>query len=193
METPPQITFKNLSTSDALEQHIRKRIDRLERRHRGLIGCRVVIEEPHKSGAHHNDPLSLAVEVDVPGSRLVAKGGVEARDSEDFATAVNRVFEVMERQIEDHTRKQRDVSRTAENVKETGRITRVFPDQRYGFVEIAGGPELYFTENTVDGIAYNDLAPGTMVVVVRADMDGPMGPQASLVQAIGPQNRMPRG
>jgi hypothetical protein len=63
-------------------------------------------------------------------------------------------------------------------------VVRLFPRQNYGFVEIDGSPELYFTRNAVVGGDFDELAVGMMVQVTRATDEGPMGPQASSVRLL---------
>jgi len=85
--------------------------------------------------------------------------------------------------------KQRCDAKYHENARQTGSVVRLFPDQNYGFVEIAGGPELYFTRNAVIGGSFADLEVGTMVHITVATGEGPMGPQASSVEMTGAQRR----
>jgi cold shock CspA family protein len=63
-------------------------------------------------------------------------------------------------------------------------IMRLFPDQGYGFIEIDGSPELYFTRNAVTRDGFNQLEIGMIVQVTRAPGEGPMGPQASSVRLL---------
>ena len=46
----------------------------VERFHPHIIGCRVVVEAPHRSAEGHNPPIGISVEVDVPARpRIIAK------------------------------------------------------------------------------------------------------------------------
>ena len=95
MDTPLEITFRDLPRSDALAALIEKRVDRLERFHKHIIGCRVVVETPHRSPAGGKQPLGIAVEVEIPGRPLVvAREEEEAHEAKgDQSVAVNRAFE----------------------------------------------------------------------------------------------------
>ncbi|MGE0260719.1 MAG: hypothetical protein AB7T18_18415, partial [Alphaproteobacteria bacterium] len=78
MEKPLQIAFKDMDSSAYLEGLIRARVARLERRHTGILGCRVVVEVPHRSTESGKLPLGIAVEIEVPGrNKVVAKGTEE--------------------------------------------------------------------------------------------------------------------
>ena len=82
MEREPQITFKNIPTSDALEQLIRERIGRLEKFHHHIMGVRVVIEVPHAAPNSGKNALAISVEVDVAGRpRIVVKRSEEDHES----------------------------------------------------------------------------------------------------------------
>jgi ribosome-associated translation inhibitor RaiA len=185
MESPPQIAFKNMETSEALERLIAKRIDRLERLSDRITSCRVVVEVPHRSPGSGKVPLAIAVEVELPGRPLLVAKAEEDRRSlkPDDASFVNQAFEAIERQLRETKEvRNREAVARQESDNVTGVITRLFPEQDYGFVEIVGSPELYFTRNAVIGFDFDQLEVGAMVQVTIASMEGPMGPQASSVR-----------
>ena len=123
-------------------------------------------------------------------ARIVARD-VEAQRAMkgDHLAAINRAFEAVERQLEDLKDKQRGEVKRHENARQTGSIVRLFPDREYGFIEIGGGPELYFTRNAVVDGSFDQLKVGTMVQVTQATAEGPMGPQASSVVMLGGERR----
>lgn len=185
MDKPLQIVFKNMETSEALEQLIRKRVVRLERLTDRIVSCRVVVEVPHRSAGSGKVPLAIAVEVELSGrGKLVAKDEDDRRALKADDTAyVNHAFEKMERRLRDATvsKAERAGSRQ-EGEMDTGVIVKLFPEQDYGFIEVAGSPNLYFTGNAVLGHSFDELEIGMMVHVTRATTEGPMGPQASSVR-----------
>jgi ribosome-associated translation inhibitor RaiA len=82
MQVQPQITFKGLRTSPALEDLIRQRIGHLERMHPRITSCRVVVEAPHRAAETAKVPLRVAVEVEVPGrNTIVAKDAQERHEA----------------------------------------------------------------------------------------------------------------
>jgi ribosome-associated translation inhibitor RaiA len=192
MQEEPEITFKNISVSPTLEARIRERINRLERFHHGIIGCRVVVEEPHRSAGSAKNPLALTLEVEIPGNLLASSGEEEIRAAkDDTGNLVTRVFEAMERQLETAVARDKRQVKAHTAAHEIGRVTRLFPGQGYGFVQVGEGPELYFTENVLHNLRMEDLEEGTQVVVSRAHEDGPMGPLANAVRRLGESDRMP--
>ena len=101
--------------------------------------------------------------------RIVAKDQEEQRAMKgDHLAAITRAFEAVERQLEDLKDKQRGEVKRHENARQTGNVVRLFPEQNYGFIEIAGGPELYFTRNAVIDGGFDQLKVGTMVQVTQA-------------------------
>jgi cold shock CspA family protein len=151
----------------------------------------VVIEAPHRSAEGHHPPLGISVEVDIPGRpRIVAKDAEPQRTRKgDHLAAINRAFEAVERQLEQLSDKQHGEVKRHDNARQTGSVARLFAEQGHGFIEIAGGPELYFTRNAVIGGSFGDLKVGTMVQVTEAASEGPMGPQASSVEILGGERR----
>lgn len=188
MDTPLQIVFKDTESSDFLESHVRERVARLERFHPHIISCRVVVEVPRRAPGSGKNPLALSVEVEIPGKKLVAKGEDVLREAKggDRVAVFNRAFDAIQRQLEDQAQqKGRHQGRARETGSETGVIARLFPEHNYGFVEIAGQPQLYFTRNVVNDGGFDQLQVGAAVRVVRAGSEGPMGPQASSIQRLG--------
>jgi len=183
METPIQISFKNLDRSESLETHIRERAEKLKRFHHKVIACRVVVDVPHRSTNGARPPIGIKLEVDIPGKSLVAKNGKDVYDSKDGGVAlVNRVFETMERQLGEHADIRSQQVKNHESAGDMGTISRLFPDQSYGFIEAMGTPDLYFTRHVVVDGSFDDLKVGEMVRLTRAAVEGPMGPQASSVK-----------
>jgi len=191
MQRPLEIAFRDLDPSDFIRNLVVERAERLERFYPNIIGCRVVVEAPHRSAQGHNPAIGISVEVDVPARpRIVAKDAEEQRAMKgDHLAAINRAFEAVERQLEDLKDKQRGEVKHHENTGQTGSVVRLFPEQGYGFIEIAGGPELHFTRTAMIGSGFDQLTVGTMVQVTQAVVEGPMGPQASFVGKLGGDRR----
>lgn len=102
MQTQVQIVFRNMASSDALTEHIREKVAKLEEFSAGIIGCHVTVEVPHK---HHHQGKKFNVRVDlkVPGAELVA-----TRDqNEDVYVALREAFDHAKRQLEEQVRRQR--------------------------------------------------------------------------------------
>ena len=185
MDTPIRIAFKNLDSSEFLENHIRDRASKLERFHHKIISCRVVLDVPHRAAGNGKPPIGVSIEVEIPGRALIAKSGDGVYSSKDGGVAVvNQTFEAIERQLTEHGDIRSQQVKTHEAAGDTGKVARLFPDQNYGFIEAMDSTDLYFTRNAVIDNAFDDLKVGMMVRLTRATTEGPMGPQASSVRRL---------
>jgi hypothetical protein len=116
-----QITFRNMRVSPALEQEIHSRAAWLETFHPGIIGCRVLLDIPHRH-RQHGRPLAVRIELSLPGEDVIvnhepalpATGRTEVRKSEevdgahkDAHVAVHEAFDIARRRVEDCARRQR--------------------------------------------------------------------------------------
>jgi len=187
MQQPPEITFTGLDHSDALEEYIENKIEELERFHPRITSCRVAVSTPHRSPAGTYAPVAVAVEVDIPGHKLITVKDVERPDEPggERTAMVNRLFHTVQRRLQSAAEKLRqDVKAPEGAVIDTGQVVRLFPEQNYGFVQIGTSSELYFAREVVVDDRFDDLEPGTLVQVTPAASEGPMGPQASSVRLL---------
>ncbi|GIK96904.1 MAG: raiA ribosome-associated inhibitor A [Alphaproteobacteria bacterium] len=192
MDKPLQIAFKDTESSEFLERSIRERVDRLERFHSNIIGCRVVVSIPHRGAGSGKNAISLAVEVDVPGHTIVGKEEQDRREMKnDQIAVITRAFDAVHRQLDELSDIRQGEVKQHDAAGETALVVRLFPEQDYGFVEVKDGPNLYFTRNAVVGRPFEELEVGTLVQVTRATSEGPMGPQASSVRLLDAKRSSP--
>jgi ribosomal subunit interface protein len=99
MQTPLEISFRNMDVSPAVETRVRERAQRLERFYSGITSCHVFIKAPHES--HQSGNLyEVHIEVRVPGSELLVTGKPGNADAHaDIMVAVRDAFDVMERRL----------------------------------------------------------------------------------------------
>jgi len=188
---PIQITFKDMPPSPAIEAWIRERASRLNRYHDRIVHCHVVVEAPHRHqqrGHLYNVRLDITV---AGGEVVVSHQGPKDEAHRDVYVALRDAFRAARRQLQDQVRKQRGaVKRHDEPAR--GRVTKLFPHERYGFLETSDALEVYFHENAVVGAGFSDLVVGTKVRFVLAEGEGEAGPQASTVEALDGQFVPPR-
>jgi len=100
MQLPLQITLRNLAHSDAVETAIRKRAEKLDRYHKHIVSCRVVVEIPSR---HKQQGKEFVVRLDikVPGSEIA----INHDHHEDVYRAVQDAFLAARRKLEDHARR----------------------------------------------------------------------------------------
>ncbi len=102
MQIELQITVRDMEHSDALDEHIRGKVGKLERIYPKLMGCRVVAElhDRHKSQGRH---FAVRVGVTAPGREIV----VNHQHAEDVYVALREAFDAVKRQLEEFARMQR--------------------------------------------------------------------------------------
>lgn len=115
MQQPIQITFRNIDHSDAIENAIRSKTEKLEALFDDITSCHVVIESPHKhhhKGRHYQVKLNIAV----PGKELVVKRAPDKHNAhEDPYVAIRDAFDAARRQLKEYVDKMKrhDVSQDA--------------------------------------------------------------------------------
>jgi ribosomal subunit interface protein len=182
MQLPLQITFRDLPPSAGVEAHIRKKAARLERFSDHIMGCRVVVETPHRH-RHQGKLYNVRVDVTVPGGELVAsRTPAEEHAHEDVYVAVRDAFDAAARQVEDYVRRHR--GQTKFHLPPAhGHVVRLLPEESYGIIRTSDEREVYFHRNSVLDGGFDSLAIGDEVRF--AEEAGEKGPQASTVHPVG--------
>jgi ribosome-associated translation inhibitor RaiA len=112
MQSTPQIIWQNLTPSDASEAKIRKHIAKLEKFTDRPIGCRVVIEVPHRHH-HQGNMYHIQINLTVPGDELVVnRQPPEQQTHQDLDVAIRDAFESAERQLKEYARQRRGEIKT---------------------------------------------------------------------------------
>jgi len=71
MDIPLELSFHNIDSSDALKDAVKEHLSKLQQLHDHIIGCRVVIEMPHKSQKASGNPPDVHIVLRVPGKEIV--------------------------------------------------------------------------------------------------------------------------
>lgn len=183
MDVPPQITFRGISSSDALRSLIEDKIEGLAKAHERINSCRVAVEKPHEHQESGN-PYRVRVAVTVPpGKELVGTAGQLDNDlNDELRTVVIDAFDAVRRQLVELAERQR--GRVKHRDHPEGLVTKLFGDEGYGFLRsVDEGREIYFHRNSVVGEEFDRLEVGARVRFVETE--GREGPQASTVKIIG--------
>lgn len=179
MQTPLQITFRGMTSTEPVERYVRTRADKLETFSDRITGCHVTIETPHRHkrhGRHHR----IRIDMIVPGNELVvARDPTGRKDQEDLYASIDAAFDDAQRLLEDHVRKERGDVKPRETPSRHGHVTKLYTYEGYGFLETQEGEEIYFHRNSVLHHGFDRLAIGTRVRFVEEA--GENGPQASTV------------
>ena len=157
MQLPLQVSLHGIASSDALQNAIREKAERLERYYDHIVSCRVVLslEGRHK---RHGKQFTARIDLKVPGSEIA----VTHVHDEDLQIALRDAFDAARRKLEDYLREQRgDIKRHAPEV--AGRVARIDAERGIGFIVTPDGRELYFSRENVVHPAFEGLAVGTPV------------------------------
>jgi len=200
MTKPVQVTFRNMKPVAAIEEVIHARVAWLETFYPDIVGCRVLVEIPHRHrgrGRH----VGVRVELSLPGEDAVVSHAPtlhgRLKDVEHEAhhkgddieavhkyalVAVHEAFDAARRRLQDFARRQRADVKTHQ-APAHGRVVSLPAGDDHGFIESADGRLLYFHRASVlvDGLPRLDL--GSEVAFVEEA--GDRRPQASTVRVLG--------
>ncbi len=179
MKLPLQITWRHIDKSEAIENEIRSRAEKLDQFFDHIMSCRVVVEAPHKH--HHKGNLyRLHLDIKVPEKEIVVtRDPSEHSEHEDMYVAIRDAFDAARRQLQDYVRIRRGFTK-AHDVYHGARVLRRFPAQDYGFLVTLDGREIYFHRNALIDADFDMLDEGTEVSFVEEV--GDQGPQAKQVR-----------
>jgi len=188
MQKPIEITFRHMNPSPALENEIRERAKRLEHYCPDMIGCKVVVEAPHR---HHQQGnlFHFRIDTTVPGKEIVVQRSPDDQHAhEDPYVALRDAFDAMRRQLEDYSRKRRGKVKSHDEPLH-GRVSLLVPDEDYGRLHTPDGREIYFHRHSLVTGNFDDLEVGTELRFVEEA--GERGPQASSVYVVGKHHPVP--
>jgi len=169
---PTQITIRDIPNSQALEDQIRKKADKLSHFYNRINSVRVVLTVPQKH-KHQGKLFAIHIDLKVPGKELAAH-----KSNEDAYVAIRDGFHAIQHQLETYASKRRGYvkSHPEENV---GYISRLFPTDGYGFIQGIDGQEYYFSATNASNPSFERLDVGDMVHFLAEPASE--GPQAHRV------------
>lgn len=182
MQLPIQIAFRNMPHSETIEELVRDKAAALDRFADHIMGCRVVVEVPHR---HHQrgNLYQVKLDITVPGEEIVvSREPTDHLADRDLQVALRDAFDTARRQLEDYVRRRRGFVKTAEALPHA-RISKLVPEESYGFLSTSDGREIYFHSHSVLEDGYKHLQVGTEVAF--AEEEGHKGPQATTVKLVG--------
>lgn len=121
MKLPLEITFRNVTRTDEIEERIRAKAAKLDKFFDKITGCRVVVEAPHK---HHNkgNTYHVSIELSVPGDEIVVTRDPQTEEHTDLGIALRDAFAAAQRQLQAYVERHTP-SRSGSNM----RISEVLP------------------------------------------------------------------
>src|SRR3989338_5790092 len=110
---PIQITIRDIPNSQAIEDRVHQKAEKLTKFYQHINSCRVVIDVPQKH-KHQGKLFSVRIDLTVPGKELV----VSHKLNEDLYVAIRDAFHALERQLETYARKRRGDVKNRAHLKE---------------------------------------------------------------------------
>ncbi len=101
MDSPLQITLRDVPRSPVLEEAIRERAMKLELFFADILNCRVSVRAADQA-RHRHGVLNVRVELHVPGQALVTFG-----ENEDARAAVREAFDHAAQQLQEYAQRLR--------------------------------------------------------------------------------------
>jgi cold shock CspA family protein/ribosome-associated translation inhibitor RaiA len=179
VQTPIEITLRDVPSSPTLQNLLRQQAKRLDRFCENLTSCRVAIERPHRHQQAGN-PYRVRIEVTLPPRKdlVVVQDPEDNQKHTGLHAVIRRAFRTMERQLKDSTDVRRGDVKT--HAEPRALVVRLFDD--YGFLKSLDGREIYFHRNTVLHGDFDNLEVGSEVRFEESV--GEEGPQATTVQLV---------
>ena len=172
MTPPTEIVARDIALPSSVEDEIRERTAKLTQFHGRILRCRVTVTGP---GRHHlNGPCRVKLLLAIPGKDTI----ISHQRGGNVLQAIREAFKAAERKLEDHVRKTRGHVKH-HSTPPQARVSKVFPERGFGFLEDPAGREIYFHENAVLPPGFDALEPGMRVQFTEGV--GEEGPQATSV------------
>jgi len=108
MDIPLELAFHNMSPSAALDAAVRRQVAGLGKFHDHIIGCRVVIEMPHKRHRLRSNAPDVHILLRVPGreivvSRELAHAG-ERKSATNAYAVLSDAFSAVQKKLKQYHR-----------------------------------------------------------------------------------------
>lgn len=186
MKLPVEITFRNMSASDALEANVREKVEKLEQFCDRITSCRVVVEAGHRH-QHKGNLYHVRIDMTLPGVELVvSRDPAEHKNHADAYVAVRDAFDAARKQLDKHVRSnRREAKAHAHGPQPHSRIIELIPMEDFGRILTPEGREIYFHRNSLLKGDFDKLEVGDEVRF--SEEMGDQGPQASTVRLVGRQ------
>jgi cold shock CspA family protein/ribosome-associated translation inhibitor RaiA len=187
MQIPVEVSFRGVPRWERAEAEVKRHAAELERYFDRITSCRVLIQAPHLR-QQRGQLYRVRIDLTVPGREIVVKRDpMEHAPHEDLYIAIRDAFRAARRQLQDYVRERRGQTKV-HDAPPHGRITKLFPQEGYGFLETAEGEEIYFHRNAVLG-DFAELRIGSEVRFTEEK--GERGPQATSLRLVGRHHHFP--
>ncbi len=187
MKIPPEITYRNLEKTEAIDNLIREKIAKLEQFCDYINSCHVVVEQDHDR-PNSGSPYRVSIDITIPHSREIAvvQNPDRGKQYPPLEAVIRDAFEAARRQVVSLSTEQKGERKTHPEQEVSAVVTKLFIDGGYGFLKaVDTGKEIYFHQNSVvDDFERLEVGTG----VRYKETLGEMGPQATTVKILDKQS-----
>lgn len=173
-----RIESRNVSMTPRWKKEIESRMEALDRGYEDILHGRVTLTK----NSHHKKQTSLAealVVVSLPRRRTLTA----RKEDKTFEEAIRAAFDAISIELRKFREKRRSKeARTPPIPPIRGVVCKLFPKEGYGFILKEGGGEIYFHQNALQGLTFDQLEDG-MEVALNIE-EGKQGPQATTVHPL---------
>lgn len=167
MKIPPEITYRGVEKTDAIEALIHEKIAKLERVCDHISSCHIAIEK-EQDRPRDRSPYRVRLDITVPPSHELAAESTMGHKTQyaELDTVIRDAFEKAWRQLRDLSKQQQEYDKGKLNdgaQNTTALVTKLFPEQGYGFLKTLDGQDIHFLRNSVLHHDFDRLEIGTGV------------------------------
>jgi ribosomal subunit interface protein len=167
VKIPPEITYRGVEKTDAIEALINEKIAKLERVCDHISSCHIVVEKDQER-PRDRSPYRVHLDITVPPSHELAAESTLSNQTQyaDLDTVIRDAFDKAWRQLRDLSKQQQEYDNGQINdgaQDTTALVAKLFPEQGYGFLKTLDGQDIHFLHNSVLHDDFDRLEVGTGV------------------------------
>jgi cold shock CspA family protein/ribosome-associated translation inhibitor RaiA len=126
-----------------------------------------------------DDSKSVLIVVQIPGHTITAE-----KQHATFEEAIQDSFDALALELDKIREKRASHAVDVTVPPERGVVTKLFPEEGYGFITTDDGTEVYFHKNAVRELAFDEMDGMSVSLNIEP---GEKGPQATVVEPLPPQ------
>lgn len=167
MKVSPEVTYRGITKTDAIEALINQKIAKLEQVCDHISSCHIAVEK-NQDRPRDQSPYRVRLDITVPpGHEVAAESNMSAQKQYvGLDTVIRDAFDKAWRQLRDLSKRQKEYDRgqTNDGAQDTSAlVTKIFADEGYGFLKTLGGEDVYFNRQSVLHDDFDRLEVGTGV------------------------------
>jgi len=171
------IESRNIDMTPEWKTEIEDRMAKLHAGHDELIHGRVTLTKDRR---HHkaDHGAEVLIVISLPGRHTITA----RKASITFEEAIRAAFAAVQIELQKYQEKRASKEIGISSLQCRGVICKLFSEKGYGFILQKGGGEVYFHQNALHGLRFEDLNDGTEVEFNVEE--GEHGPQAITVKPV---------